>query len=103
MQYFFKQRALGYTLTLLLVVILSQSCMKRCIKYPIYSQCRIRMKHAHGGQIYRGVPFYKKQNMQYGEKHKGGKDSPYITPPTKKPIFKRKQKVVPKPHKKDGN
>ena len=91
----------GRILLLFLLLFSLESCTPRCTKFPIYSQCKVRMKHVHSGVVYRGVPFYKKQNMQYGEKHKGKKDTPYVTPPVKKPLFKRKKKVVVKPSKKN--
>jgi hypothetical protein len=37
--------------------------IRRC---PVKS-CRTQLKHVHGGQEFRGQPFYKKQNPKIGE------------------------------------
>ena len=96
----FIKQPFAYTVILLIIITSLPSCVPRCTKYPIYAQCKVRMRHVHSGKEYRGVPIYKKQNMQYGEKHKGAKDTPYVTPKVKKPLFKKKKKVLAKPDKK---
>ena len=45
------------------VIISIFSCKKRC---PIES-CQTKMVHTHGGQEFRGMPWYKKQNPKTGE------------------------------------
>lgn len=59
------------------------SCLPRCTKLPAFIQCRVRMRHMHSGMEFRGVPWYKKQNMQYGEKYKQKKkdDHQHINSP----------------------
>lgn len=81
-----------------------QSCIPRCTKFPAYARCQVRMRHTHSGKEFRGMPFWKKQNLQYGEKHKGEKNSPYVTPknskkflgPTKKKVVVKSRKSRPK-------
>ncbi len=104
-----KIRLFLHATALFLLLVAFPSCIPRCIKFPAYAQCQVRMKHAHSGTEYRGVPFWKKQNMQYGEKHKGPyKDTPYVTPknskkflgPTKKKVVVKSKKSRPKGKKK---
>jgi hypothetical protein len=52
------------------------SCLPpRCAKYPQFAQCGVRMVHTHDGMMFRGMPWYKKQNLQYGEQHKGKEEA----------------------------
>ena len=92
-----------YTVLALILVFGLQSCVPRCTKFPMYSQCKVRMRHTHDGVEYRGMPFWKKQNLQYGEKHKGHKDSPYVTPKHGKKRSPKDKKLMTKPKKKDGS
>ncbi len=54
----------------LLFLVFNSSCVPRCTKFPEYAQCKVRMRHLHQGVEFRGVPWYKKQHLQYGEKYK---------------------------------
>lgn len=84
---------------LCLVAMMFQSCVPRCTKFPAYERCKVRMRHLHGGQEYRGVPIYKKQHMQYGEKYKGPSKDAYSVsrvPKNKKRLVKKKKNVTTK-------
>jgi hypothetical protein len=60
-------------------------------EYP-YKACMVRMRHVHDGRVYRGVPYTRRQNLQYGQhyrlfpKIKRLKDpnKPHVGPPKKK-------------------
>lgn len=60
-----------------LIIILSSCGPKMCPLQPSgkgQSGCMVRMHHYHGGELYRGLPWYRKQNLRYGEKVGGKKD-----------------------------
>ena len=57
-----KKVLICFVLTLMLMGVFS--CKKRC---PIDS-CQTKMQHAHGGSsVFRGMPWWKKQNPRTGE------------------------------------
>ena len=97
-----KAKSLRYIKPLaifLFFIITLPSCVPRCTKFPAYTQCQVRMRHIHGGKEYRGVPIYKKQNMQYGEKYKGPSKDTYSvsrTPKNKKRLVKKKKNITTK-------
>ncbi|WP_377131848.1 hypothetical protein [Rufibacter roseus] len=61
---FLQYKSVPALLVVILLVLGSVSCTPRC---PIAS-CQTRMIHPHGGQDYRGMPWYKKQRPRIGEK-----------------------------------
>ncbi|MBX2842021.1 MAG: hypothetical protein KTR26_09625 [Flammeovirgaceae bacterium] len=59
------------------ILILTSCGPKMCPLQPSNkgkSGCMVRMRHYHGGELYRGLPWYRKQNLRYGEKVGGKKD-----------------------------
>ena len=44
-------------------MLMSTSCMKRC---P-HKTCETKMQHTHSGEVFRGMPWYKKQNPKTGQ------------------------------------
>jgi hypothetical protein len=62
-------------LLLILISLISLSVLSCKPACPI-GPCQVRMVHTHGEGEYRGVPFWKKQNMKYGEKMPKQKKQP---------------------------
>ena len=65
--------AINRILLLSLIIFISLSVLSCKPACPI-GPCQVRMVHTHGEGVYRGVPFWKKQNLKYGEKVKHKKD-----------------------------
>ncbi|MEJ8756530.1 hypothetical protein WG947_05955 [Pontibacter sp. H259] len=65
--------AVNRILFLLLLVFISLSVLSCKPACPI-GPCQVRMVHTHGEGVYRGVPFWRKQNLKYGEQVKHKKD-----------------------------
>jgi hypothetical protein len=59
--------ATNRTLLLIFIALISLSILSCKPACPI-GPCQVRMVHTHGEGVYRGVPFWKKQHLKYGEK-----------------------------------
>jgi hypothetical protein len=67
---------------------------------PGKTGCKVRPQHYHDGTLYKGMPWYKKQHLRYGEKYRNpkGKRKPAPAGPNQKTKAtkpkKSKQKLI---------
>ena len=89
------KRILAILFTLSLLFVLGTGCVPRCTKFPQYAQCKVRMRHEHQGIEFRGVPWWRRQHLQYGQKvRKKAKRDPHHKTKTPKNSKKDAKKRV---------